>query len=270
MWNRRSALAMLAVGSGLLLVACNGGGDGSPSAGSAPSPGSTPEATPRDTGTAVSSGGSLITPPLEGPPRVVPAQETTNYWELSEFQLPEPQDLPEPPEDADGPEFSPPANAECPADWQELRRPGEGFSICYPEDWRMDGHGYVSAGVEERWYSAGLFLFDGDAQKAHVSVYVVGPFARPFTYTRDCEQPYKVTFAGHPAVLCPDFPGVRPEARIIAYHVRWNDLDYYVNVVPYFEFDEEAGAYLDTVSEEAEAMAIEIAHTFRFIDLQTP
>lgn len=260
----------------MLLVACNGGGDGSPSPGSAASPvpttepDSTPEATPGATGTAVQSDGHLFTPPLEGPARGAAAQEETNYWELSEFQLPEPQDLPEPPEDADAPEFSPPAEAECPADWEELSRPGEKFSICYPEDWRIDGHGYVTAGVEERWYSVGMFLLDGDVQKAHVSVYVISPYARPFTYTRDCEQSYRLTLAGEPAALCPDFPGEGPEARIIAYHVRRGERDYYVNVVPYFEFDEEEGTYLDTVSEEAEATAIEIAHTFRFIGLTTP
>ena len=78
---------------------------------------------------------------------------------MPEFQLPVPEDLPAPPEDATGPEFQPPAEPQCPAEWQELRRPAEGFEVCYPEGWSIEGHGYVSAGVEDRWYSVGLFLF---------------------------------------------------------------------------------------------------------------
>lgn len=139
--------------------------------------------------------------------------------------------------------------------------------MCYPDSWKIAGHGYVSAGAEARWYSVGIILFDGERQLAHVSIYAVPQFARPLTYTRDCHQPYRVTFAGVPAVLCPDFPGQPPEARIVSYHVFKNDRDYFINVVPYFRYDAGSGKYTEDVDESALNTAFDIAGTFRFIDL---
>ena len=260
------ALSLVSLGV-LFAVACGEGGD----AGSAST--STPGMSP--TGTPNSADGSSpevgpFSPPLEGPPRGLAATERTDFWGLPEFALPAPGDLPELAETATGPELRPPAEPQCPEAWQELTRPGEGLSICYPADWRIEGHGYVSAGAEDRWYSLGLFLFQDGTELAHVSVYALNRYAKPLTYTRDCEQAYKVAFAGEPAVLCPDFPGQWPEVRIISYHVRKDDLDYFVNVVPRFQYDPKNDAYSDTWSEEAEATAIQIAHSFRFIERFSP
>jgi len=256
---------------GVLLAACDGGNGQktTPPPAASATPGGTATATPSP-GPEPSAEARRIAPPLEGPSRGPGATERTNYRELPEFELPAPEDLPEPPDSATGPEFQPPAEPQCPEDWEELERRAEGFAVCYPASWSIEGHGYVSAGVEDRWYSLGLFLFQDDAELAHVSIYVVNPYARPFTYTRDCDQAYRVTFAGEPAVLCADHPGEFPEAKIIAYHVRMGDLDYYINVVPTFQYDAESRTYLETWSEDAEATGIEIAHTLRLMEPVTP
>jgi hypothetical protein len=263
--NKLILLAAVTVGS-LLAAAC-AGGDGAPQGTAGPeatTTPTTPAATPGD-------GISALTPPLEGPPRIVQSRERTNYRDLAEYQLPLPEELPEPPGGADAPEFHPPAEPQCPEDWEELSRPGEGFKICYPNDWQIEGHGYVSAASDDRWYSVAFVLFQDDIQVAHVSVYVIlSAFTQPFTYTRDCEQAYRVTFAGRDAVLCPDLSGQFPEAKIITYHARRDDFDYFVNIVPYLQYDDQAGRYLDTWSEEAEATAIQVAHTLQFIEILTP
>ena len=209
-------------------------------------------------------------PPFEGPERASVSQRRTNYREEPDFQLPSPDTLSEPPRGTSGPEFRPPEEPQCPQSWNTLSRPREGFSICYPDPWIIEGHGYVTAGADDRWYSVGLFLFDGDLEAAHVSIYITNPYARPFLYTRECEQAYRVAFVGEPAVLCPDYPGVSSEARIIAYHLRRGDLDYFVNVVPHYEYDAQAFRYLDAPAEEVEARAIQIAHTFNLIEITEP
>lgn len=250
----KKSLFLALLSAGLILVTACGGDSG-------------PAGTPGPSASAATA--RPISPPLEGPPRAV-ATERTNFRELPEFELPSPADLPEPPGDAKGPEFHPPAEPQCPEGWQGLERPVEGFRICYPKEWSIQGHGYVSAGAEDRWYSVGVYFFRDDVEVAHVSVYVVNPFARPFAYTRDCKQAYRVTFAGESAALCPDYPGVPPEERIIAYHIRRGDLDYFVNVVPKFTYDPQAGKYLDTWDREAEARAIQIAQTLQLTPIISP
>jgi hypothetical protein len=266
-----AVLVLLAGAGGLLTAACGGGGtqETTPVPETTQTPTAPATATP-DSGLSPSPTVRAIAPPLEGPSRGAAATERTNYRELPEFQLPVPEDLPAPPEGATGPEFQPPAEPQCPEDWQELVRPAEGFKICYPEGWSIEGHGYVSSGAEDRWYSLGLFLFEDAAELAHVSIYVVNPYAKPITYTRDCDQAYRVTFARETAVLCPDYAGEFPEAKIIAYHVRKGDLDYYVNVVPQFQYDAASQIYLDTWSQDAEQTGIRIAHTFQFMEIATP
>ncbi len=261
-----AALSLVLAG-GLLAVAC--GEDGDAGSVTTPTLGVSPVGTSNSADVSLPEGSSF-SPPLEGPSRGLPATERTDYWALPEFALPAPGDLPELPGNSMGTELRPPAEPQCPEAWQEVPRPAEGLSICYPADWRIEGHGYVSAGVEDRWYSLGLYLFKDGVELAHVSVYALNPYAQPFNYTRDCEQAYRVSFAGEPAVVCPDFPGQWPEVRIISYHVRKDDLDYFVNVVPRFQADSQSGDYSDTWSEEAEATAIQIAHSFRLIKRVSP
>ncbi|MDO8617054.1 MAG: hypothetical protein Q7T33_15195 [Dehalococcoidia bacterium] len=265
MYKKLLALAILS--AGLALAAACGGDDNSTAtpAGSGPTVTRSPapaDLPPPDTG-------KPVTPPMEGPPRQ-PATARVNYRDLPEWTLPAPQDLPQVPGDAQGAEYRPPAEPKCPDDWQSLPRPVEGFQICYPGDWVIDGHGYVSAGNEDRWYSVGFYLRRDGVEAAHVSLYVLNPFAVPFTYTRDCPHPYQVTFAGQPAVLCPDGPSVPPEVRIITYQLRQGDLDYYVNVVPKLTFDTKSGHYLNEWDKDAEATAIQVAQTFQLVPLYSP
>lgn len=196
-----------------------------------------------------------LIPPLEGPPRDPAPAERTDFRELPGWQLPQPEDLLPPPADAIGPEYSPPVEPECPDDWEKISRPPESFELCYPAPWVVGGHGYVSAGNEERWYSVGIVLFDGAAHAAHVSVYAFPQFSRPVRYTIDCPQAYALTFAGHDAVLCPDYPPMPPEQRLISYGVLFEDIDYFVNVVSY-----------EGAPDETLATAIAIAQTFRFLE----
>ncbi len=242
----------------LVFIASCGGGDGGTGDDDAGTPSvsagtgtSTPTGTPSDP----------LAPPLEGPERGPAATERTDFREVEEWDLPAPDSVNPVPDDEDGAIYHPPAEPNCPADWQTLARPSEGFSICYPSDWQTAGYGYVTAGQEERWLSVGIVKFLSEArdeQDAHVSVYVIPRHARPMTYTRDCPRPYRLTFAGEPAVICPEFPGQGSEKDFTSYHIRRGDLDYFVQIVPY-----EGG------SDEALDTAIEIAHTFRLIDLQT-
>ena len=245
------------------VVSCGDGADSQDDVSPTLSSGVTPAAEP-----APNSRG--LAPPLEGPQRRLPTQRI-NYREHADFQFPNPADLPPPPDDAEGLEFSPPAASECPEGWERLVRPAQGFQICYPDDWTIDGHGYVTGGADDRWYSLGIFRFaaaadDDDAESAHVSVYEMGPYSQPFTYILTCEQAYQVTLAGKPASLCHDHPGEFPEAKIIAYHLREGDHDYFVQVVPHFARDEETGEYLATWSMEDEETAIRIAHSFQLIE----
>jgi hypothetical protein len=65
-------------------------------------------------------------------------------------------------------------------------------------------------------------------------------------------------------VVCPDFPAESPEARIISYHAFRENLDYFVQVVPYFEYDADSDSYTDELNQEAFDLALQIAHTFEF------
>jgi hypothetical protein len=253
----RTAAAASLVVLVIAFTACGGDDDdGSTNNGSPTATGSTPVITP----------GDPVAPPLEGPGRGEAPTELTDYRELPEWQLPSPDEVPPPPqEEADNRLFNAPAEPSCPDDWEVLARPTEGFKICHPGDWTIAGFGNVAQANEANWVSAGIFRFIDASQQgqlAHVSIYVIPQFARPFRYTIDCEQPYSVTFAGEPSVICPDFPGVSPEATIASYHVFRENLDYFVQIVPYFL--EEDGEVTDEIDEAAYETAIDIAHTFQF------
>lgn len=253
--------------AGLLVVACGGGSGGDSGDGAADG---AADDTPSAVGVSVLTprpSAEEIVPPFEGPPRRQVFDERTNYRRVMDFRLPAPEALPEPPMDAEGAEFSPPAAAACPQGWERLVRTVEKFQICYPPTWRVEGEGDVSAGFDDRWYSLGLFNFEGDRQLAHVSIYRMNAYAQPFLYTRGCERAYRVSLSGQPAALCPDFPGSFTEGKIIAYHVRVDDLDYFVNAVVYLDFDEEKGEYVASWPQELEEEAIEVAQTFELIGL---
>ena len=240
----------------LILAACGGGGSEGDDGLNGETPASSPVPAPRVSPTP-------LHPPLEGAERIR-EKERINYREDPGYRLLDPADLPAPSASEEGPEFYPPETPECPADWEILFRPNEGFHICYPSDWVIDGTGYVSGGVEDKWYSLGFFRYaeEGD-QSAHVSVYVTGPFSQPFTYVEDCGQAYQVTLSGQPASLCPDNGGVFPEAKIIAYHVRTEEWDYFIQIVPHFQIDPDKREYLQTWSDEDVQTAIGIAHSFQ-------
>lgn len=208
----------------------------------------------------------VLVPPLEGGDQPVGTSERTNFREHPEYQLPAPEDLPRPPDDTEGPEFYPPKEPECQEDWLQFSRSAEGFVICYPAGWEVDGAGYVTRPYQDRWYSGGVFLFKDGVQAAHVSVYTFNNYSLPYDYTRDCQQPYAVTLAGQPAVLCPDYPGLFPEERIVSYHVRTEMFDYLVNAVPYFTYDADSGSYRDSVDSDLAQLAIEVAHSFQLTE----
>jgi hypothetical protein len=200
-------------------------------------------------------------PPIEGPDRGPAATERTDFRQVEEWQLPEPDELEPVPEDEDDAVFHPPEEPQCDTSWIDKQRPTEGFAICYPPDWQLAAEGFVSEGAEDRWYSVGIIMFADDAREdrdAHVSVYAIPRYARPMVYTRDCPKPYSLTFAGQPAVICPDFPGEGDEERIVSYHVRRGDMDYFIQAVPFEDGPDDA---FDT--------AVQIAHTFRLIEITT-
>jgi hypothetical protein len=207
------------------------------------------------------------TPPLEGPIQRLPTLRT-NYREDPDFQFPNPADLPIAGPDIEGAQVDHSSPSGCPVGWERLVRPREGFEICYPGDWIIDGHGYVTAGADDRWYSLGIFRLVGDdsVESAHVSVYVMGPYSRPFTYVLSCEKAYQVTLAGELASFCPDHPGEFPEVKIMAYHLRQGDRDYFIQVVPHFTWSEQTKEYLDVWSKEDEETAIRIVHTLQLVD----
>ena len=203
-----------------------------------------------------------LVPPFEGPDRGPAATERTDFRDVPEWELPEPDALPTVPDDETDAIFFPPDTVECADDWVLIQRPSEGFTICHPPDWQTAGDGYVSAGVEDRWYSHGLFKFSDEARsqpEAHVSIYAIPRFARPMVYTRDCPRPYGLTFAGEAAVICPEFPEESPQEDFVSYHVRKGDYDYFINIVPYEMGDDEV---FD--------LAVDIAHTFQLTEISTP
>ncbi len=267
------ALALIAVLAVVALVtaACGSGtGSQEDDVDSPGSPTASPTDDPAPTLTAIPSTptGSVIFPPFEGPTRSFRAEERINYREHPAFQFPNPEDLPVPPDELEGLEFHPPETPDCPLDLELLVRPSQGFRVCYPKEYKIDGHGYVTALVDDRWYSLGLFGLDqDDRESVHVSIYVTNAYSQPFTYVINCETAYQVTIDGQPATLCPDHPGEFPEVKIIAYHIRMGDLDYFIQVVPQFDFDDEANEYLTTWSQEAEETAIRIVHSFQFIEI---
>jgi hypothetical protein len=248
-----------------LLAACGGDDDDDPN----PTGGT--ETT--DATGASPTPGNPVVPPLEGPGRGPAPSEFTDYREEPDWLLPQPDDLQPPPEDlAEEPAANPPAEPVCPEGWLTVDRPTEGFKICHPENWTVAGHGYVSGANEDRWYSVGIFDFIDEsrtAQRAHVSIYALPRYTRPFRYTLDCVQPYTVTFSGEHAVVCLDFPGQPPaEHEIVSYHVFKNDLDYFVNVATYYTV--EGDEITDEIDEEARATAIQIAHSFQFTQFIGP
>jgi len=253
----------------VIAVACgddDGGIGDSTSTPAATAPGGTGDASPLATPT------GLIAPPLEGP-ALQPAPATrTDFREEPGWELPQVGDLTAP-VDVEDPVVNPPSDASCPAEWVEHSRLFQGFKICYPEDWTLTGNGYVNAANQDRWYSAGFFDFVSptqEQQRAHVSVYVMSPFVRPVRYTIDCEEAFAITFAGEPAVVCPDFETSSPEARIVSYHVFQDELNYFVNVVGYFGYDADKGEYSDDIESTAFDLALTIAHTFQFQPLPGP
>ncbi len=256
------ALALLAV----LIVTCGGDDDSNGDGGGDV----TPTASPADSLRPSGSGNiDPFSPPLEGPGRGDSPRELTDFREEPGWQLPDPANVPEPAESED-PVLNPPDEPVCPEDWERLRRLIQGYQFCYPGDWVLGGNGYINAPNEKRWRSDGVFSLPGgeaEHQLAHVSVYVTPQFSRPFRYTIDCPQPYATTLAGEPAVVCPEFPPIYPEASIASYHVFREDFDYFVTIATYYEWNENDGEYTDEVNEEAAATAIEIAHSFEFIPI---
>jgi len=248
--ERRRLLIAIAATAVLLPAAACGGGSSGPSATAG---GDVPDGA---SVTPLPTLDSLI-PPLDGPQREPAPTTRTDYRDDPDWQFPRPEELEPPPADAAGAEYSPPEDVQCPESWEVLSRPAEEFEICYPEGWDIAGHGYVSSGEEERWYSVGIVNFaeNGKDQLAHVSIYIFPPFSRPVRYTIDCPQPYAVTFAGQDAVICPDFPPTAPEQRLISYNVLFGDADYFINVVSY-----------EGAPEDALSTAIQIAHTYRFLE----
>ena len=255
----RYALAPLAVLAVVTLAGC-GDDDDAPADGSG-----TPSASESAPASATTPPNPVV-PPMEGPDRQGGVTEETDFRADPAWRAPAPDDVPAADDPAD-PVLNPPADPECPAEWTLIQRPVEGFQICHPADWTVAGHGYVSSANEAQWYSVGIFDFLDETQaqqRAHVSIYVIPQFAQPFRYTLDCEAPLSLTFGGEPAVVCPDFPAESPEARIISYHAFREDLDYFVQVVPYFEYDADSDSYTDELNQEAFDLALQIAHTFEF------
>lgn len=231
------------------LLACSGG-DGDNGDGPSPSPASPTAIQPDNL--------RNLFPPLEGPERPV-AREAVNYRQDAEFDLPDPADLPALPSGLSS--LGPPEDPVCPDGWVNFERPLEAFRLCYPDPYVIEGHGFVTAGAEERWYAVGFFDFDGEVELGHVSVYVTGPFSRPFLYVAECDQAYQVTIGGTAASVCPDYDG-RGDEKIIAYHVRVGDLDYFVNAVP---AQADASASL-TTGDEIESTLLQIVHSFELLE----
>lgn len=220
--------ALLFLLSASIAVAACGDDDG----GDSPADTTTPLATATPTPDRVPDPAatiSTIRPPFENIGRESGA-EIKNYREDPAFALPDPADLESLPEDLS--ELQPVPES-CPDDWMILTRPGQGFTICFPSDWALDGQGYVTGGADDRWHAAGIFKREGSQELAHVSIYGLPPGAKPFLYVRDCEEDvYAIELEDFPATVCPSSSAAQgDEAEIIAYHVRFEDLELFVNVV---------------------------------------
>lgn len=258
--HRTLVLALAAAGFLGLFAACGGDDSG----GSTPSTPTGSDASPTIS-IAPTPGGDPLVPPLEGTEVGPPVTEMTDWREEPDWQMPEPEDVPAA-DDPEDPALNPPAEPTCPTDWILINRPTEGFTICYPPNWVVGSHGFVSSANESRWYSLGLFDFadpENQIQRAHVSVYAFPQFARPVRYIIDCPDPLSVTLSGIPAVVCRDYPGLNPEANIISYHVYRGGLDFFLNIVSYYRYED--GEYTDTVDQEALDTAIQVAQTVKFI-----
>jgi hypothetical protein len=228
-------------------------------------PGSTAEPAPVVT---VNGENKFLVPPFEGPERETTTAPRQNYRLDPAWKLPTPASVSKPTDTSD-PVLNPKPQT-CPTDWKVDERPSEGLKFCYPSTWTVAREGYAGSPTEDQWFAAGVFDFADAAhtlQHAHVSVYVTDAFTRPMRFTLDCPQLYSVTFAGKPAVVCPTFPTKQPEARIIAYHVFANDLDYFVTIATYYEFNTAARQYSTETSADALATALQIANT---VQLSTP
>lgn len=270
----RTHLLIAAIAAALVLAvitACGGdddtSGSASPSGSGAPSGSGGATIT-----TAPTPGGDPLIPPLEGPAPGPLVTEMTDWRQDPDWALPRPEDA-VPADDPDNPILNPPASPDCPAEWVKIDRPAEGYQICYPVTWVVGTHGYVSSANESRWYALGLYDFsdpENQIQRAHVSIYMFPTFARPVRYTIDCPDLRGVTLSGLPAVVCPDFPGLDPEAEIISYQASRGDRDYFLNIVTYKTYDPEAAEYTDEVDQDARDLAIEVARTFKFIAIAEP
>jgi hypothetical protein len=246
----------------LMLIAC--GDDDDNSTGST----STPTATLA--GSPTPSPNPLV-PPLEGPERVGYIGERQDFRLNPDFELPTPNEVPTP-EDTDDPVLNPPSVPDCPDDWKKLFRGPEGFQLCYPEDWSVLTDAYKNSPGEERWYTGGVFKFPGDPpehQLAHVSIYAIPQYTRPFPYTKDCPTPYSVRLDNQPAVVCPSFPARHPEARLVSYHVFRENFDYFFNIALYYNWDESAGAFTDETDASAFDTAVRIIHSVEFMSVPT-
>jgi hypothetical protein len=224
--------------------------------------------TPTTAGSPTPSPNPLV-PPLEGPPREPYIGERQDFRQNPDYQLPRPGGVPTPPAELED-SLIPPASPECPDEWEKLFRGPEGFQLCYPSDWSVLTDAYKNAPNEARWYAGGVFKFTGegqDHQLAHVSIYVIPQYTRPFPYTKDCPTPYSVELDGQPGVLCPSFPASHPEARIISYHVFRENFDYFFNVALYYRWDQDKGKFTDKTDSEALETGLKIIHSVSFGDV---
>jgi hypothetical protein len=250
--------AVAALAATAVFSACGGGDEESTA-----SPVETGTATPTPFLTAVPSVTPRF-PPLEGPRQELPT-ERTNYREDPSYALPDAEDLPPLPDEYSS--FAPAADPQCPLGWTVFSRPGEGYRICYPPDWQLEVDGYVTPPVDDRWHSIAFMKKNADGtETAHISVYATTPYARPFLFTADCDQAYNVTLSHEPAAVCPDYPGAPPEVMITAYHLRRGERDYFLQVVPYMQYDESIGGYPYGWSEADLETAFEILDSFELIE----
>lgn len=210
-----------------------------------------------------------LVPPLEGPERVAYIGEKQDFRLNPDYELPTPNEVPSP-DDASDPVLNPPSVPDCPADWKKLIRGLEGFQLCYPQDWSVLTDNYKNSPNEERWYTGGVFKFPGDPpehQLAHVSIYAIPQYTRPFPYTKDCPKPFSVQLNNQPAVVCPSFPATFPEARIVSYQVSRENFDYFFNIALYYRWDENAGAYADQTDTAAFNTAVRIIQSVEFLSV---
>jgi hypothetical protein len=249
----------------LLLAAVSLGACGDDADG--PANGATGSATPAGSPTA--SPDPLI-PPLEGPARDTYLGERQDFRDNPDYQLPRPGAVPTPSADSGDPVFDLPATAEC---WQTLFRGPELFQLCYPPDWEVLTDAYKNSPNEERWYAGGVFKFpdeEGSPQLAHVSVYVIPQFTRPFFYTKECPTPYSIQLNSQAGVVCPSYPANHPEARIVSYHVFREGFDYFFNIALYYEWDAGAGRFTDQTDQQAFDEALQIIRSVEFLPPTTP